>query len=186
MGAPQEAILKHPPHYPRARVRQPYPDGALGLVGLVMTLTARASRGAIGRMSTGVIVALVLVGAAALAATVLQTPRAPPPSSQVQAVARAVTPAGGLTTFANYSLGQELLLSVTVPNSTAPVSLHQVFHGRTYGELAWNVTATHYTYVIDSGPADPADVGVNQVYAIVTFSDGQTARSNNVTMAVTG
>lgn len=105
--------------------------------------------------------------------------------ASIQVVARAIAPYGSLVTGVNLTLGQELLLSVTVPNDTAPVSLHQIFSGHDYGELPWNVTATHYNYVIDSGPADSADIGVHQVYAVVTFADGLVARSNNVTMTIT-
>lgn len=103
----------------------------------------------------------------------------------IQVVARAVAPNGSLVVGVDLILGEELLLSVTVPNDTAPVSLHRIFSDHDYGELPWNVTATHYTYVIDSGPADPTDIGVHQVYAVATFADGEVARSNNVTMTVT-
>ena len=141
-----------------------------------------------GKMSVGAIAIVVIGGALALAAAFESTSHssASTAASSIQAVARAIDANGDAVTNVAYSLGQELLLSVSVPNSTSPVSLHQVFGGHAYGEFAWDVTATHYTYTIDSGPADPADVGVNQVYVLVTFADGTTARSNNVTMTVTG
>jgi hypothetical protein len=129
--------------------------------------------------------ALLVVVVVVLTTTIGPLGRSPNNSSSV-VVARAIDPNGPAGIDVTYSLGQELLLSVTVQNSTSPVSLHQVFANHAYGELTWNVTSTHYTYVIDSGPADPADVGVNHVYAVVTFADGHTARSNNVTMTVIG
>ncbi len=143
------------------------------------------SRGAIGQSSVAAILILVIGGAMVLGMYVEATDHSTSTASSVQVVARAIDPSGNPVTNATYALGQELLLSISVPNSTAPVSLHQVFRNHVYGDLAWNVTSTHYTYVIDSGPADPSDVGVNQVYAVVTFADGSTARSNNVTMTVT-
>jgi len=152
---------------------------------------AFASRRAIRKASVAAIAILVIGGAIALSAAESKS-NLPNSTSAVVAccastlvVARAVDVNGSLVTNAIYRLGQELLLSVTVPSSTSPVSVHQVVDGRVYGDLGWNVTATKYTYVIDSGPADPADLGVNQAYAVVTFADGSSARSNNVTMTVT-
>ncbi|HVC27608.1 MAG TPA: hypothetical protein VND40_05555 [Nitrososphaerales archaeon] len=147
------------------------------------------SRGAIGKATVAAIAVLVIAGAIALSAAL--GPTSHPSGSRVAkfastiVVARAIEANGSLVTNVTYTLGQELLLSITVPDTTNPVSVHQVFSNRAYGELAWNVTTTHYTYVIDSGPADPADLGVNHAYAVVTFADGTTARSNNVTMTVT-
>ena len=148
---------------------------------------ALRSKAAIGRASGAAVAILVIGGALALGGALELTSHSPTTttSSSVQVVARAIDANGSLVTNATYALGQELLLSITVPDTTSPVSVHQVFSNHVYGELAWNVTATHYTYVIDSGPADPADLGVNHAYAVVTFADGTTARSNNVTMTVT-
>jgi hypothetical protein len=144
-------------------------------------------RSAMGKASVAIIAILVIAGALALLSQVGSDSRlsASKPISTVQVVARAIDANGNPVTNVTYRLGQEILLSVTVPNSTSPVSVHQVFSGHVYGELPWSVAATHYTYTIDSAPADPADVGVHQVYAVVTFADGTTARSNNVTMTVT-
>jgi|GEM_PF-6151963 len=145
------------------------------------------SRSAIGKASVAIIAVLVIGGALALRSQVGSDSRssASKPTSAIQVVARAIDANGNPVTNVTYRLGQEILLSVTVPNSTSPVSVHQVFSGHAYGELPWSVTATHYTFTIDSAPADLADVGVHQVYAVVTFADGTTARSNNVTMTVT-
>ena len=145
-----------------------------------------AARPAVGRAAIAVVAVLVVAGA--LVVGVLVEPpvgSSSPSAAGSEVVARAIDPSGEPVTNATYALGQELLLSVTVPSSTHPVAVHQVFSDHAYGELAWNVTATHFTYLIDSGPADPADVGVDHVYAVVTFADGSTARSNNVTMTVT-
>jgi len=144
-------------------------------------------RGSLARARAALLAILIIVGAsgAALALTGASSTKTLSTSSSVQVVARAIDASGNAVTNASYRLGQELLLSVTVPSSTSPVSVHQVINGRVYGELGWNVTATKYVYVIDSGPADPADLGVNQAYALVTFADGSSARSNNVTWTVT-
>jgi hypothetical protein len=136
------------------------------------------------------VAALVIVVVIAAVASIEFLSSASPSSTatsfaSIQVVARAVAPNGSLATSVNLTLGQRLLLSVTVPNDTAPFSLHQIFSGHDYGELPWNVTATQYTFVINSGPADTTDIGVHQVYAVVTFADGSVARSNNVTMTVT-
>ena len=153
---------------------------------------ASATRHAIQRASVAVIAILVFGGAIALVAGLKPTGNLSTSTAGIvlccastQALARAVDANGSLVTNATYRLGQEILLSVAVPSSTSPVSVRQVINGLVYGELGWNVTATKYTYVIDSGPADPADLGVNRGYAVVTFSDGSTARSNNVTWTVT-
>jgi len=148
---------------------------------------ALRSGGAIGRASVAAIAILAIGGAVALGVALELTSHSPTTttSSSVQVVARAIDVNGNPVTNATYALGQELLLSITVPETENPASVHQVFSNRAYGELAWNVTATHYTYVIDSGPADPADLGVNHAYAVVTFADGTTAQSNNVTMTIT-
>ena len=145
------------------------------------------SRNAVGRASVAVIVILVIGGAVAVGAVVESNNHSSTTTtySSVQVVVRVIDANGNPVTNATLRIGQELLLSVSVPNSTLPVSLHQVFRGHTYGELSWNVASTHYTYVIDSGPADVSDLGVDQVYALVTFADGSVARSNNVTMTVT-
>jgi len=144
------------------------------------------SRSAVRKASVAILALLVIGGALALSSEVGSNNRSSASkATAVQVVARAIDANGNPVTNVTYRLGQEVLLSVTVPDSTSPVSLHQVFSGRAYGELPWNVTATHYTYTIDSAPADPADMGIHQVYAVVTFADGTTARSNNVTMTVT-
>jgi len=145
-------------------------------------------RTAIGRNFAAAIAILLVVGAVALGIASEPNTRASTvaSTSSVQVVARAIDVDGNPVTNVSLKLGQELLLSVSVPTSSTPVRVHQVFRNHTYGDLPWNVTATHYTYVIDSGPADTADLGVNQVYAVVTFADGSVARSNNVTMTVTG
>ncbi len=144
--------------------------------------------GALGRAPAALISILVIIGAlaAALALTGASSTKTLSTSSSIQVEARAIDASGNPVTNATYRLGQELLLSVTVPSTTSPVSVHQVINGRVFGELGWNVTATKHTYVIDSGPADPADLGVNHAYAIVTFADGSSARSNNVTWTVVG
>lgn len=130
---------------------------------------------------------LVVVGAAAVV-VIIADHGTPSPLSTTNSpdtvTAAMVEPNGTLTANGTVSLGQDLLLSVMVPNSTMPVSLHQVFDGQVYATFPWNVTATHYDYVLNSNPADPADLGVHTVYAVVTFADGTTARSNNVTMNV--
>jgi hypothetical protein len=96
-----------------------------------------------------------------------------------------VGPDGTLSSNVTYRLGQEIRLSVAVPPGSRPLTVHQVVNGQVYGSFEWNVSATHYDYVIDSGPADGADAGVNTSYAVVTFADGSTARSADVTYSVT-
>lgn len=140
-------------------------------------------------IKSAAVAALVIVVVIAAVGSIELFRSACPPSratsfASIQVVTRAVAPNGSLVTSVNLTLGQELILSVTVPNDTTPVSLHQIFSGHDYGELPWNLTATHYTYVIDSGPADATDIGTHQVYAVVKFADGSIARSNNVTMIV--
>ena len=118
---------------------------------------AFASRHAIGKASVAVIAILVIGGAIALAAGLKPTSDLSTSTADIvaccastQVVARAVDANGSLSTSATYRLGQEILLSVAVPSSTSPVSVHQVINGLAYGELGWNVTATLHTYVIDS------------------------------------
>ncbi|HEV2390402.1 MAG TPA: hypothetical protein VGS04_06725 [Nitrososphaerales archaeon] len=142
-------------------------------------------RGIKNTTAAGLVIAVVIAAVASIEFFGSVSPPSRTTSfASIQVVTRAVAPNGSLVTSVNLTLGQELLLSVTVPNGTAPVSLHQIFSGHDYGELPWNVNTTHYTYVIDSGPSDTTDIGVHQVYAVVTFADGSVARSNNVTMTV--
>lgn len=150
-------------------------------------MTRREPSVAVGRAAVvGLLLVLVAVAAAAL--VIIARPGTPSLRStnnpRDTVTASMVEPNGTLTTNGTVSLGDDLLLSVMVPNSTTPVSLHQVFDGHVYATFPWNVTATHYDYVLNSNAADPADLGVNTVYAVVTFADGTTARSNNVTMNV--
>ncbi|MDG7021853.1 MAG: hypothetical protein JRN07_00470 [Nitrososphaerota archaeon] len=137
---------------------------------------------AVGRAAAVGILLLLVAGAAAV--LVVVAPRSSRSAANDTVTAEMVEANGGLTTNGTLTLGQDMLLSVMVPNSTNPVSLHQVFDGHVYATFPWNVTATHYDYILNSNPADPADLGVNTVYAVVTFADGITARSNNVTMNV--
>jgi hypothetical protein len=133
------------------------------------------------------LVLLIIVGGLVVYGVVDLTVRSPSASStgsNDQVSAAMVWPNGTLSANVSLTLGQEVRLSVQVPPSSDPASVHQVVNGQVYGSFDWNVTATHYDYVIDSGPADAADLGVNTAYAVVTFADGSTARSANVTYTV--
>jgi hypothetical protein len=135
-----------------------------------------------------VIIGVVLIATAAALVITLAS-RGPAPSTaphdSVTASVRAMDGKGGYVTNATLKIGDELKLIVTVPDWTSPIAVHQVFGGRVDGDLAWNVNATRYSYVIDSGPADSTDLGVHVVYVVVAFADGSIATSNNVTMTVT-
>ena len=152
---------------------------------LLETMANRAR--AIGRVGAVGILLLVLGGALALDVafgSVNPSRNSTSGNSEDSVTAAMLWPNGTLTANVTLTLGQEIRLSVQVPSGSAPVSVHQVVNGQTYGSLDWNVTATHYDYVIDSGPADNTDLGVNTTHAVVVFADGSTVRSSNVTYTV--
>ncbi len=139
-------------------------------------------------VATAILLVITLAAVAGGAIYIITSSSSPVARSTTSAgdivIARMVYPNGTGAVNGTLKLGQELLLSVEVPDSAKPVAVHQVYDNRVYGSFDWNVTATHYNYVIDSGPADTSDLGVNRMYAVVVFADGTAARSNNVTIVV--
>lgn len=150
--------------------------------------TAFSRRAGLGTVAF-VIVGIIIIAAAA--AAVLEIAAITGQGSvittvvQDSAVVRAIDVNGNAVTNATYKIGDGLKLLVTVPSGTNPIAVHQVFNGQVFKDLAWNVTLTHYSYTIDSGPADTGDLGVNSVYAVVAFADNNIVYSNTVTMTVT-
>ncbi len=149
--------------------------------------TVFGSRVAIGTAAFVVIGVLIIAGAAAVVIELVGNHPASTTTTRgpVTARAMAIDPKGNYVTNATLRLGDEMRLSVTVTNGTEPIAVHMVFNGNVYPDLPWNVNATHYNFIIDSGPADAADVGVNAVYAVVSFQDGGLVQSNGVTITVT-
>jgi hypothetical protein len=142
---------------------------------------------AIGTAAFVIIGVVVIAGVAALAITLSSTRATNSTATHgpVTVSVRALDGKGEYVTNATMKIGDELKLIVTVPDWTSPIAVHQVFGGRVDGDLSWNVNATRYSYVIDSGPADSTDLGVHVVYVVVAFADGSIVTSNNVTMTVT-
>jgi len=151
-------------------------------------MTIYKPRIAIGTTAV-VIIGIIVIAVAAAVAIGFASTRSGASTSTVQTpvtvTASAIEVNGPAATNATYKIGDELKLSVTVTSGTSPISVHEVYNGITYPEHAWNVNATHYNYVIDSGPADTTDLGAHTIYAVVTFEDGSTVQSNNVTWTVT-
>lgn len=145
----------------------------------------RIALGTVAFMIVGIVV--IAAAAAAVIEIATITGRGSVITTVVQdsAVARAIDVNGNAVTNATYKIGDELKLLITVPSGTNPIAVHQVFSGRVYLDKAWNVTLTKYSYTLDSGPADTADLGANSVYVVVAFADNAIVQSNTVTMTVT-
>lgn len=143
-------------------------------------------RRAIGTVGIIVVGVLVIVVAAA-AAIELASSRTTSTGTigPITAAAKAIDAQGNYVTNATLKLGDELRLSITVTNGSVPIAVHMVYNGNVYTDHAWNVNATHYNYIIDSGPADQTDLGTNKAYAVVSFQDGTQLSTNNVTITVT-
>jgi len=148
--------------------------------------TSQGSRKGVGTAAFVVIGVVVIAGGAALAITMasIRPETTTAPRGPVTVYLRAMDGTGNYVTNATMKIGDELKLIVTVPDWTSPIAVHQVVSGRVDGDLAWNVNATGHSYVIDSGPSDDTDLGVNVVYAVVAFTDGSAVKSNDVTMTV--
>jgi archaellin len=146
-------------------------------------LRRRRALGTVGIIVVGVIVIAVAAAAAIeLAGTRTTNTTTLGP---ITAGARAIDAKGNYVSNATLKIGDELKLSVTVTNGSDPIAVHMVYNGNVYPDHPWNVNATHYNYIIDSGPADQTDLGVNAAYAVVSFQDGTLLRTNNVTLTVT-
>ncbi len=135
-----------------------------------------------------IVIGVVVIAVAAAVAIELASTRTTTTGTlgPITAAAKAIDAKGNYVSNATLKIGDELKLSVTVTNGSVPIAVHMIYNGIVYSDHAWNVNATHYNYIIDSGPADKTDLGVNAAYAVVAFQDGTQLRTNNVTLTVTG
>jgi archaellin len=143
-------------------------------------------RRALGTVAIIVLGVIVIAVAAAVAIELASTRTTSTATiGPVTAQAKAIDAKGTYLTNATLRIGDELKLSVTLTNGSDPIAVHMVYNGNVYPDHTWDVNATHYNYIIDSGPADVTDIGVNSAYAVVSFQDGALLRTNNVTLTVT-
>ena len=98
---------------------------------------------------------------------------------------------GHLGTILRYNYGEDIKITVTVPDSLTPIAIQTMFDGNPANSPAtpnpWDVNSSGHTYVLDYGPAGESGLtasGTHDVYAIVTFSDNSTATSNVVYFTV--
>jgi hypothetical protein len=152
-----------------------------------MLISKPEQRKAIGSVAFVIIgVVVIAVGAALVITVVSNRPGTSTTAHGPVAVSvSAMDGKGDYVNNATLKIGDELKLIVMVPDWTSPIAVHQVFGGRVDGDLGWNVNATRYSYVIDSGPADSTDLGDHVVYVVVAFADGSIVTSNYVTITVT-
>ena len=137
---------------------------------------------------TVVIIGIIVIVLAAVVAGELASSRSTSTTTvlvPVTAVLKQLDENGTYVTNASIKVGDEMKASITVPRGTDPISVHLVLNGTAFPEHAWIVNATGYTYIADSGAANTINVGVSTIYAVVTFNDGSTVQSNNITLTVT-
>lgn len=134
-------------------------------------------------MSKGATIALVIggVGGAAALGIAYALSRA----GAASGVALCVDTPQGCQNTATFASGSDVRATATLPSgSKVPVTI-QAMHtdGSPFGvSLPWDVSSTGYAYTIDFGViTGPA---VATFYALTTFADGSTAKSNAVTVTV--
>ena len=90
---------------------------------------------------------------------------------------------GNCSSNGDYELGDTMQLAVTVPSTSAPVSVQAIIGGNAGSEHPWDPATQGYTYTIDFGVAN-AEQAPENVTAIVTFEDGSTSTTNVCTVSV--
>jgi len=96
---------------------------------------------------------------------------------------------GAYVTSDTIQVGQNMSVSVQVPQTSSPVSVQDFVKApgsSTYTPGAvhpWSVSQTGYNYIIQFGPA-PNMPGLYDIYTVVTFADGSTSTSNHIGLTV--
>jgi hypothetical protein len=96
---------------------------------------------------------------------------------------------GAYVTSDTIQVGQNMSVSVQVPQTSSPVSVQDFVKNpgsSTYIPGAvhpWSVSQTGYNYIIQFGPA-PDMPGLYDIYTVVTFADGSTSTSNHIALTI--